>query len=99
MRQHITIIANTYDTSDKTHIRHTHTHTNMYSKHAASDVPQVLQLVPQQSKLVGNRTTGQGLSGGQRKRVNVGALRRKGSPRPQRWRFSESETSVRVGRP
>ena len=32
----------------------------------------MLQLEPQQSKLVGNRATGQGLSGGQRKRVNIG---------------------------
>jgi len=36
------------------------------------DVLQVLQLEAQQNLLVGNRTTAGGLSGGQRKRVNVG---------------------------
>mmetsp|Transcript_79444 Transcript_79444/g.219739 ORF Transcript_79444/g.219739 Transcript_79444/m.219739 type:complete len:837 (+) Transcript_79444:71-2581(+) len=36
------------------------------------DVLQVLQLEAQQNVLVGNRTTGTGLSGGQRKRVNIG---------------------------
>lgn len=36
------------------------------------DVLQVLQLGPQQNVVVGNRATGSGLSGGQRKRVNVG---------------------------
>ncbi|CAE7805276.1 ABCG24 [Symbiodinium necroappetens] len=38
-----------------------------------NDVLQVLQLEPKQNLLVGNRTrTGEGLSGGQKKRVNVG---------------------------
>merc|ERR1719188_2847094 len=37
-----------------------------------NDVLQVLQLEAQQNIRVGNRTTGGGLSGGQRKRVNVG---------------------------
>merc|ERR1719188_918368 len=37
-----------------------------------NDVLQVLQLEAQQNIKVGNRTTGGGLSGGQRKRVNVG---------------------------
>jgi len=36
------------------------------------DVLQVLQLEAQQNRLVGNRITGSGLSGGQRKRVNIG---------------------------
>lgn len=37
-----------------------------------ADVVKVLQLEPQQNLLVGSRITGDGLSGGQRKRVNVG---------------------------
>jgi len=36
------------------------------------DVLQVLQLEAQQNTIIGNRSTGEGLSGGQRKRVNVG---------------------------
>jgi len=41
-------------------------------KRITEDVLQVLQLVPNQNVQVGNRTRGGGLSGGQRKRVNVG---------------------------
>jgi ABC-type multidrug transport system ATPase subunit len=41
-------------------------------KRITNDVLQVLQLVPNQNMLVGDRVRGGGLSGGQRKRVNVG---------------------------
>ncbi|CAE8636822.1 unnamed protein product, partial [Polarella glacialis] len=41
-------------------------------KRIVEDVLQVLQLEPQQNLLVGSRVRGNGLSGGQRKRVNVG---------------------------
>jgi len=41
-------------------------------KKVTDDVLRVLQLEPQQNVLVGNRITSTGLSGGQRKRVNIG---------------------------